>query len=86
VEYFSDDLDEFQIAEQKDQARYILMAFFDYNHEHEDRRRFLYNEFPENYTWVPVTRSWKLGKGTKVLAVCITVALLRANSIIYSYC
>ena len=59
VVYFSDDLDEFQIQERKEQARSTLMAFFDYNREHDDGRGLLYSEFPKHYTWVPKTRSWK---------------------------
>jgi hypothetical protein len=77
VVYFADELTELQIMERKEQACSTLMGFFDYNQVNADGRSYLYGQFPEHYTWVPKTRSWKLrqrGKSIGRMYYCSPIA------------
>ena len=59
VVYFTDDLDEHQIANRRDRACSTLMGYFEYNRLHTSGRHLLYSEFPSYYTWNSKDRKWQ---------------------------
>jgi hypothetical protein len=47
------------LEERAEHARTTLMAFFNYNREHEDGRHLLYHEFPSHYVFLKKDGIWK---------------------------
>lgn len=60
--YFADDLTPSQIAAKAASVRSTLMAYFDYNREHEYGRQYLYSEYPRHFTWIATARKWQIRK------------------------
>lgn len=58
--YFSADLTTEELADKAANSRSTLMAFFQYNTDHADGHQYLYQEFPEHYTWKASTKTWSL--------------------------
>jgi hypothetical protein len=48
---FRTDISAEALEERAERARTTLMAFFDYNRDHEDGRHLLYHEFPSHYVF-----------------------------------